>query len=155
MSFHRVTPWRTISGSLSNSVRSSRKLLSGPDLNPSAAKSYIATMDFFCGSRMHACIAAVSSGVPVVPIAYSRKFAGVFGALGYGLIADCGTQTADEIVGTVIEAFDMRDALRTQALACQEAAGAKLEVYKAILRRCIEEAVREIGIDTRHGTETG
>jgi colanic acid/amylovoran biosynthesis protein len=30
--------------------------------SPSAAKSYIAGMDYFCGSRMHACIAAFSSG---------------------------------------------------------------------------------------------
>ncbi len=41
---------------------------------PSEAKTYISGLDFFAGSRMHACIAAFSSGVPVVPIAYSRKF---------------------------------------------------------------------------------
>ena len=44
--------------------------------SPSEAKSYIAGMDFFMGARMHACIAAFSSGVPVIPMAYSRKFAG-------------------------------------------------------------------------------
>jgi len=37
--------------------------------NSSEAKSYISGLDFFCGSRMHACIAAFSSGVPVVPVA--------------------------------------------------------------------------------------
>ena len=37
--------------------------------SPSDAKSYIAGLDFFTGSRMHACIAAFSSGVPVVPLA--------------------------------------------------------------------------------------
>ncbi|MEY8198192.1 MAG: polysaccharide pyruvyl transferase family protein [Colwellia sp.] len=51
--------------------------------NPMDAKSYISGMDFFVGSRMHATIAALSSGVPVVPVAYSRKFQGLFGSLGY------------------------------------------------------------------------
>ena len=64
---------------------------------PSEAKSYISGLDFFCGSRMHACIAAFSSGVPVLPIAYSRKFAGVFGSLGYDRIADAKTQTTEQI----------------------------------------------------------
>lgn len=46
--------------------------------SPVEAKSYIAGLDGFIGSRMHACIAAYSSGVPVFPIAYSRKFRGLF-----------------------------------------------------------------------------
>ena len=47
------------------------------------AKSFISTMDFFVGSRMHATIAALSSGVAVVPLSYSRKFEGLFGTLEY------------------------------------------------------------------------
>lgn len=49
--------------------------------SPSEAKSYIAGMDFFMGARMHACITALLSGVPVVPMAYSLKFEGLFGSL--------------------------------------------------------------------------
>ena len=30
---------------------------------------------------MHACIGAFSAGVPVIPIAYSRKFIGLFGGV--------------------------------------------------------------------------
>lgn len=61
------------------------------------AKSFIAGLDFFTGGRMHACIGAFSTGVPVVPIAYSRKFNGLFETLGYqhfidGRVVD--TQTA-------------------------------------------------------------
>lgn len=53
-----------------------------PDfVSPSAAKSYIAGLDFLVAGRMHACIAAFSAGVPVVPIAYSRKFSGLFGGV--------------------------------------------------------------------------
>lgn len=47
-------------------------------LDPIIAKSYIAGMNFFMGARMHSTIAAFSSGVPVVPMAYSRKFNGLF-----------------------------------------------------------------------------
>ena len=47
-------------------------------LSPSDAKSYISSMDMFIGSRMHACIAAFSAGVPVLLLGYSRKFSGLF-----------------------------------------------------------------------------
>ena len=62
------------------------------------AKSHISGMDFFIGSRMHACIAAYSSGVPVFPLGYSRKFTGLFAEkLGYGRGADLAGQRLDEI----------------------------------------------------------
>jgi polysaccharide pyruvyl transferase WcaK-like protein len=52
--------------------------------SPIEAKSYISGLDLLIGSRMHACIAAYSSGVPVFPLAYSRKFSGLFAdRLGY------------------------------------------------------------------------
>lgn len=55
-----------------------------PDFpGPSEAKSYISSLDFLVAGRMHACIAAFSSRTPVVPIAYSRKFSGLFGLLDY------------------------------------------------------------------------
>lgn len=56
-----------------------------PDFaGPSDAKTYISGLDLMVAARMHACIAAFSSGVPVVPVAYSRKFMGLFGdLLGY------------------------------------------------------------------------
>jgi colanic acid/amylovoran biosynthesis protein len=45
-------------------------------------KGVIGLCDFFIGSRMHACIAALSQGIPTVGVAYSRKFAGVFETVG-------------------------------------------------------------------------
>lgn len=56
--------------------------------SPVDVKSYIAKMDFFTGARMHSTIAAFSSQVPVVPIAYSRKFSGLYGTLEYKYIID-------------------------------------------------------------------
>lgn len=86
---------------------------------PSEAKSHIARMDFFMGARMHACIAAFSAGVPVVPMAYSRKFAGLFGSLGYDQTVDCTTMEADTILARILDAFHRRDTLaRATRVAC-------------------------------------
>ena len=65
---------------------------------PSEAKSYIAGLDAFIGARMHACIAAFSAGVPVLPLAYSRKFAGLFGSLGQDLVADLRSEGETEVL---------------------------------------------------------
>ena len=44
-------------------------------------KYLIGQCDLFCGSRMHACIGALSQLVPTVPIGYSSKFVGVMKTL--------------------------------------------------------------------------
>jgi len=80
--------------------------------SPSEAKTYIAGLDFFMGARMHACIGAFSSGVPVVPMAYSRKFEGLFGTLGYNRTVDCTSQSADVILSAIQEGYKGREKLR-------------------------------------------
>lgn len=110
--------------------------------SPSEAKSYIAGMDFFCGSRMHACIAALSSGVPILPLAYSRKFSGVFGALGYMHIANCQNETHDTIVEKVIDAFVNREKLRAAAATANARAAERLSAYEDLLRECLMSAAR-------------
>ncbi len=51
-------------------------------LGPGEMKWTIAQLDWFCGTRMHATIAALSSGVPTSAIAYSPKTRGVFETCG-------------------------------------------------------------------------
>lgn len=46
-------------------------------------KSVIASMDIFIGARMHATIAAMSTGVVTIPFSYSRKFQGLYTSLNY------------------------------------------------------------------------
>jgi polysaccharide pyruvyl transferase WcaK-like protein len=48
------------------------------ELDACELKWLIARCDWFCGTRMHATIAALSSGVPTVALAYSLKTRGVF-----------------------------------------------------------------------------
>lgn len=82
--------------------------------SPIEAKSYIAGLDMLVGGRMHACIAAHSSGVPVVPIAYSRKFAGLFeGILNYPHLVPVSGLSTDDAVAFVLDCFDRRDLLAT------------------------------------------
>lgn len=81
--------------------------------NPVDAKSYISEMDFFIGSRMHACIAAFSSIVPVYPLAYSRKFDGLFvDTLGYSYCGNMQYCDKDKLMSELIAAFSERVKLR-------------------------------------------
>jgi polysaccharide pyruvyl transferase WcaK-like protein len=48
------------------------------------AKWYISRCAWFTGARMHATIAALSSGVPALALAYSGKMGGVFESCGQG-----------------------------------------------------------------------
>jgi polysaccharide pyruvyl transferase WcaK-like protein len=59
-------------------------------------------MDVFVGARMHATIAAFSSGVPTIPIAYSRKFEGLFGSLGYNHVIDITKLNTEQAFETII-----------------------------------------------------
>jgi len=81
-------------------------------LSPIYAKNYIAGMDFFLGARMHATIAAFSSGVPVFPMAYSRKFNGLFeDTLSYSFMGDLINHDAETILTELRHAFEQRDRL--------------------------------------------
>jgi polysaccharide pyruvyl transferase WcaK-like protein len=100
---------------------------------PSEAKTYIAALDFFAGARMHACIAAFSSGVPVVPMAYSRKFEGLFGTLGYARTVDCTTESADAILAKIMGGYDDRATLQAEGAAALTLGLEKLARYEAAL----------------------
>jgi len=105
-----------------------------PDFaTPSEAKSYIAGLDFFMGARMHACIAAFSSGVPVVPMAYSRKFAGLFGTLGYDLTVDCTSDSADDILPRIFKAYETRAVVAEQMQGALQMGLDRLDRYETAL----------------------
>lgn len=58
---------------------------------PMEIKGFISGLDIFIGARMHATVAAFSSGVAVIPVSYSRKFEGLFYDLNYKRII-CATK---------------------------------------------------------------
>ncbi len=102
--------------------------------SPSEAKSYIAGLDFFMGARMHACIAAFSAGVPVVPMAYSRKFAGLFGSLGYDRTVDCTAEEPEAIRTKIEAAWRDRDTLKSEVDDACARGLEKLSVYQDALK---------------------
>lgn len=84
-------------------------------MTPTDAKDYIAGLDFFMGARMHATIAAFSTGVPVMPMAYSRKFNGLFvDTLAYSHIVDLKADEETTILTMVEECFVHRDSLKQE-----------------------------------------
>lgn len=83
--------------------------------NQNEIKYIIGFCDFFVGSRMHACIAALSQNIPTVSIAYSKKFFGVMQTIGVeSLVADPRKNEKEEIMNIINEAFDHRDMIRAQ-----------------------------------------
>jgi polysaccharide pyruvyl transferase WcaK-like protein len=93
------------------------------------AKSFISGLDFFTGARMHACIAAFSSGVPVLPMAYSRKFNGLFNSLDYPHVLDCLTLDTENALQMLRQAFEHRVQMAAEVEAGNRIAQAKLEIY--------------------------
>lgn len=101
--------------------------------SPIEAKSFISGLDILAGSRMHATIAAASSGIAVVPLAYSRKFRGVFNSIGYPVVGDCTRSSAADLVALTLDAVERRAELAAAARAGAETAVRRLAVYEDYL----------------------
>lgn len=107
--------------------------------SPSEAKSFISGMDFFTGARMHACIAAFSSNVPVLPMAYSRKFNGLFNSIGYEHILDCLKTDTDSALRQIAEAFENRKQLVSEVEKGNRAAQDRVEIYISQISKMLPE----------------
>lgn len=83
------------------------------EYGPHEIKGIIGLCDFFIGSRMHACIAALSQGVPCCGVAYSMKFAGVFATVGMETwVVDGRESTNEQAVARVLELYHQRAGIR-------------------------------------------
>jgi len=101
-----------VSFDLVNKYNNEKIILAPFFLTPIIAKNYISGLNFFIGARMHATIAAFSSGVPVFPLAYSRKFNGLFkDTLDYNYMADMVNEEHEEILSQIKTAFTTRKKL--------------------------------------------
>ncbi|MDW5265958.1 MULTISPECIES: polysaccharide pyruvyl transferase family protein [Acidobacteriaceae] len=82
------------------------------ELDQCEIKSVIGSCEFFIGSRMHACIAALSQQIPAVAVAYSEKFSGVLNTIGVpSLVADARQMDNEQILRLIDEAYDGRKEL--------------------------------------------
>ena len=66
--------------------------------SPQEAKKLVSQVDIFIGSRMHACIAAISQGIPTIAIAYSEKFHRLLSSTDGVLVLEAAKLTSDEIL---------------------------------------------------------
>ena len=83
------------------------------------------------GSRMHACLNALSVGTPAVPLAYSRKFAPLMADLGWEHVIDLRAETGG--VGAQVTSIVGRDDLDTTVAAVAQRARASLAPAAALL----------------------
>lgn len=110
---------------------------------PSQAKSYVADMDLFMGSRMHSTVAALSSETAVVPLGYSRKFNGLFGSLGYDWNVDLTQDSADDVFGRIDQALADLPKVRADAIAANAEARRRLGNYEDYLDKTIAGLIGE------------
>ena len=80
---------------------------------PEHAKWVIARCDWFCGTRMHATIAGLSTGVPTAAVAYSPKTVGVFESVGQGEhVADPRVLGTAEMLEALKRSYESRAGAR-------------------------------------------
>jgi colanic acid/amylovoran biosynthesis protein len=90
-----------------------RVVIAPVTLDQGEVKWLISQMDWFCGTRMHATIASLSSGVPTATVAYSDKALGVFESCGQGKeVFDPRKLDLDSVVGGMIDSFKRRKEIR-------------------------------------------
>lgn len=103
--------------------------------NPSEIKNLISQMSVFTGARMHSTIAAFSTGVPVIPFAYSKKFENLYGALGYEYVIDGRKFDTDEAVELSLRYIsnkeELKDSVQKSYLICKE----RLNVFSDLLSK--------------------
>jgi colanic acid/amylovoran biosynthesis protein len=76
-------------------------------------KHIIGLCGFFVGSRMHACIAALSQNIPTVSIAYSKKFKGVMETIGVDdHVADPRSMNQGQILAVIDKAYQEREQIK-------------------------------------------
>ncbi|OOM75816.1 colanic acid biosynthesis protein [Clostridium puniceum] len=107
--------------------------------NPIDAKNYICHMDVFAGARMHSTIGAFSSGVATIPIAYSRKFAGVFGSLGYNVGIDCKKMNTDEAILEFLRLVEEYLKIQSNVIVSLKIAKERIENYEIGLKKLISK----------------
>lgn len=112
--------------------------------NPMDAKNYIAKMDVFIGARMHATIAAFSSGVATIPTAYSPKFNSLYENLDYPYVVDLSSLCTEEAVEQTIDYLKEYEKLKSKALFGQAIAQKDLNHAQYIFSECVKSIINEI-----------
>lgn len=97
---------------------------------PMKAKDYISAMDVLIAARMHATVGGVSSGVATIPVAYSRKFRGLYDNIGYNYVLDIKNYDTEKAIYQTIEWVKDYKTLQKAAISAGGVAAQKLGSFK-------------------------
>ena len=113
--------------------------------DPCEVKWAISQLDWFCGTRMHSTIAALSSGVPAAAIAYSPKTLGVFETCGQGAhVADPRQLDTGEVVERLWQSWAAREKARESLQATLPAVLRRAEEQMdAIVAECVKRSTED------------
>ena len=127
---------RRLRGSLPPALQARVRIVAA-EYDQHEIKGVIGGCDFFVGSRMHACIAALSQGVPCVGVAYSMKFDGVFESVGMGeWVVDGRTVENAQAIARVLELYRCRNDVReTLSRRADEARDNLRAVFRRVFSR--------------------
>ena len=118
--------------------------------NPITMKSIISGMDIFIGARMHATVAALSSGVATIPTAYSRKFEGLFSTVGYSHCVDLYNLETEHALEKTLNYIANYERLKIDAEMCQREIELRLQenekIIGSVLDRIWEKQYEHKGI---------
>jgi colanic acid/amylovoran biosynthesis protein len=95
-------------------------------------KAIISGTDFFIGSRMHSCIAGLSTSVPTIGLAYSYKFEGTFSMFnqqGHVInISDLKAEGIQNVIENIMQKVDLRSKTKDLLIASNQRKLLKIEL---------------------------
>lgn len=105
---------------------------------PMEIKYYISQMDVFVGARMHATVAAFSSNIATIPVAYSRKFAGLYENIGYDILIDLKSTSLEEALVKTMGYIHNSQEIKEKVSLCHQQVFEKTKENKELLRKFIK-----------------
>ncbi len=106
---------------------------------PMEAKGVISQMDVFIGARMHATIAAFSTGVAVIPFSYSRKFEGLYQDLNYPYLVKGTVMNNEEALQKTIEWIEKPERLSSEMAKADSVLRERRDAYMTVIRNLSEK----------------
>lgn len=121
-----------------------RFMISPIDVDQCEVKWLISQSDWFCGTRMHATIAGLSTCTPTATVSYSDKALGVFETCGQGgEVFDPRKLDTDTVVASMVDSYrrraEMKTSLGIHIPLVKVAAESQMDDIVAVIRQCADE----------------
>lgn len=125
-----------------SSASGDRIAIADEGLNEQESKWMIGQCDWFCGTRMHATIAGLSSGVPTATVVYSDKAEGVFACCDQqDQVVDPRRLTTDDAVEHLVRCFLQRKSAKARLDTALETVMSTLDSQMCMISRFAMESV--------------